>query len=177
MLTHFIFHSLSSTSAWANSLCQNTGGSQWCREASLIFLLRLWSICSRSNGAENMPEPPAHSKINMTSPAFLLEGVWAEHPQKLQNCLFFYNFILFLRGNGKRPHLCQLPWNRCWCTVQAGARGSVSHHIPPGLTWIAQPSRQNATILVLYRRRDTTGKQHGSPVFVTAQWALKAPME
>lgn len=76
-----------------------------------------------------MPEPPASWKINTISPAFLLEGAGAQHPQKVQNCLF--NFILFLRVNGKWPHLCQLPWNWYPCTAQAGAWGSVSHHIPP----------------------------------------------
>lgn len=79
-----------------------------------------------------MPEPPAHWKINTTSPAFRLEGVWSTAPTQITELpLFFLNFTFFPRDNGKWLHLCQLPWNRCQCTVQAGAQGSVADHVPP----------------------------------------------
>lgn len=127
-----------------------------------------------------MPEPPAHRKINTTSPAFLLEGVWAEHPQKLQNCLFFF-FSLSLSilfyfsgatGNDRIFSSCRETDAGVWSGQEHRTQSHSTFTL--GLMWMAQSSRQNATILVLYRgRRDTTGNQYAPPIFVTAQRALQ----
>lgn len=172
MLTYFIFYSLPSTSAWANDLCQNAGGSQWCREASLIFYYS-YEASAHVLTVQRTCLSHLHTEKSI---AHLLLSSWKAFEQSThRNCRnAFFSLILFLRGNGKWSYLCQLPWNQCQCMVQAGAQDSVSHHILPWPNWMAQTLRQNAMILVLYRwRRNTTGNQRGSPVFVTAQGALK----
>lgn len=91
MLTQFIFHCLSSMSAWANDLCQNAGGSQGCREASLILcysyeasahVLSVQRTClSHLHTEKSIPHLPLSS----------WKRVWAEHSQ---NCLFL--IIIFI---------------------------------------------------------------------------------
>ena len=101
MLTYFVFYSLSS--AWANDLCQNTGGSQWCREASLIFrysyeasahVLTVWRTCL------------SHLHTEKSIPRLLLSS-WKGFEQSThRNCLFFKFYFI---SQGQREVTSPLP--------------------------------------------------------------------